>query len=117
MAASTYFVGAAVLSPQLPLQGALQEATHDAKSPTFLMVAKNDRTTESVTSLAKILEERNHPYAQKIYPSFLPTSDPANLRGHLIIGAGGVSISGKDVLQFFGRYLGTGRVAHAGEQG
>jgi len=72
------------------------------------MVASNDRTTSSVTTLAEVFEKRGVPHRMRIYESFTPTQGyGGGAPGHAVFSAQGVSVWERDVVQFLGRYLST----------
>jgi dienelactone hydrolase len=87
---------------------ALTAAAQKSTTPTLLQVAENDRTTESITKVGKILEKRGVPHRIVIYPPFVATSSPTfttGAPGHMVFSERGMSIWGNDVLEFLGRYL------------
>jgi dipeptidyl aminopeptidase/acylaminoacyl peptidase len=53
--------------------GALVAAAEKSATPTLFMVAKNDRTTLSVTTLAEIFRKRNVAHKLAIYDPFTPS--------------------------------------------
>src|SRR5262249_45660074 len=83
-------------------------------TPTLLQVAENDRTTDSITTLAEIFKGRGVPHRMVIYEPFTP--QPADgavavgfntAPGHEGFGAAqGGRVWEKDVLEFLARYLG-----------
>lgn len=88
------------------LREALTAAAKQTTTPVMLMVAKNDRTTESITTLAAVLKRRNAIHDSIVYPDFTPASVPAGVApGHMIFGASGVDIWKRDVVAFFDKYL------------
>lgn len=91
-------------NPQV--RSALVSAAEKATTPTLLMVARNDRTTSSITTLAEILKRREVPYRMVIYEPFMPPrADVAMAPGHRVFSAQGMSVWEGDVLEFLGRYL------------
>jgi dienelactone hydrolase len=94
-----------------PLRSALIAAAEKATTPTLLMVAQNDRSTESITTLGKIFKKRGVPHRVIVYGPFTPQQvsypDEFNTApGHEVFRAQGVHVWEKDVLEFLGRYLG-----------
>jgi dienelactone hydrolase len=88
------------------VRNALIAAAEKADTPTLFMVANNDRTTSSVTTLADIFEKRGVPHRTIIYKSFAPTQGyGGGAPGHAVFSAQGVSVWESDVVQFLGRYL------------
>lgn len=86
------------------LRSALSSAASKSATPTLFMVAKNDRTTDSITTLAKIFEKRAVPHQLVIYEPFTPhTSVEAPAPGHVIFSSQGASIWENDVVQFLNR--------------
>jgi hypothetical protein len=76
------------------------------KVPVLFMDAQNDATTESVVTLAGVMQAAGAPHELKIYPAFTPKADTGNVApGHLIFDAEGVPIWGRDVTAFLGKYL------------
>jgi dienelactone hydrolase len=89
------------------VRSALIAAAAKAATPTLFMVAKNDRTTLSVTTLAEIYEKRGVPYGMVIYEPFMPTQGTGvTAPGHAVFSAQGVSLWERDVVRFMDRYLG-----------
>ncbi|HEX3071164.1 MAG TPA: alpha/beta fold hydrolase [Thermoanaerobaculia bacterium] len=88
------------------VRSALIAAAGKSKTPTLFQVAKNDRTTVSVTSLAAIFEKRGQPNRLVIYDAFTaPVAGHADAPGHLIFSMYGAGIWESDVVQFLNRYL------------
>jgi dienelactone hydrolase len=94
------------------LRAALERAAHQVKVPVLFMDAQNDRTTESITTLAKILQLSSRPQQVRIYPSFTPS--PAQVAvaqrqgialGHLIFDAEGMPWWQNDVVGFLDQYV------------
>lgn len=93
-----------------PVSGTLQNALKDAAQkihvPVLLMDAKNDRTTDAVTQLAKIFDKNSTPNQLILYDSFQPSQNPDHIApGHLIFSLQGYTIWQDDVRSFFERYL------------
>jgi len=93
-----------------PVSGTLQKALKDAAQkihiPVLLMDAKNDRTTDAVTQLAKIFEKNSTPNQLILYDSFQPSQNQDHIApGHLIFSLQGYTIWQDDVRNFFERYL------------
>lgn len=84
---------------------ALTDAAEKSNTPTLFQVAQNDRTTDSITTLAKIFEKRGLAHRQVIYPPFTSEDARAIAPGHMVFGAKGVEVWEQDVLEFLGRYL------------
>ena len=73
------------------------------------MVAQNDRTTASITTLASALQAQNPATEVIIYPPFIPNRNPRNTApGHLIFSEQGSAIWENDVRTFFSKHLGDG---------
>ena len=87
------------------LRGELISAAEKTNTPTLLLVAKNDRTTSSITTLAGILDKRGVQHRMVVYDAFTPQRAGSAAPGHAIFSAQGVRIWEKDVLEFLGRYL------------
>jgi dienelactone hydrolase len=86
------------------LRTALTAAASKSTTPTLFMVAKNDRTTVSITTLAGIFEKRAIPHQLVIYEPFTPSSGgEAVAPGHLIFSSQGASIWENDVVQFLNK--------------
>jgi dienelactone hydrolase len=89
------------------LRSTLIAAARKAATPTLFMVAKNDRTTSSITTLADIFKNRGVPYRMVIYEPFTPAQGTrVAAPGHAVFSAQGASVWETDVVQFLGRYLG-----------
>ena len=96
-----------------PLRSALIAAAEKATTPTLLMVAQNDRSTESITTLGEIFKKRGVPHRVIVYGPFTPQQvsypDAFNTApGHEVFRAQGMHVWEKDVLEFLARYLGAG---------
>src|SRR5262245_20200364 len=90
------------------IRAALTAAAQKSRTPTLLQVAENDRTTDSITSVAKIFEKRGVPHRMVIYPPFTaaaPLTVGTNAPGHMVFADGGMSVWSADALEFLGRYL------------
>jgi len=88
------------------LRSVLIAAAEKAATPTLFMVAKNDRTTSSITTLAEIFEKRGVPHQTVIYEPFTPAQGTrVAAPGHAVFSAQGASVWENDVVQFLGRYL------------
>ena len=88
------------------MRNALMAAAEKSTTPTLLMVAKNDRTTSSVTTLADIFKKRNTPHTLVIYEPFSPPQPTRAAPGHALFSVQGTDLWEKDVIEFLGRYLG-----------
>jgi dienelactone hydrolase len=98
--------GALVWSSNAAMRDALADAARKAQAPVFLMVAENDRTTDSITTLDRVLTDRGWPHQTRIYPPFHPSRGGIpNAPGHLIFGREGVPVWRGDAVAFFDRYL------------
>ena len=81
-------------------------AARQVRLPMLLMVAQNDRTTASITTLSSILTAGNPATELTIYPPFTPSRNPTGIApGHLIFSEEGSSIWENDVRTFFAKYL------------
>jgi dienelactone hydrolase len=105
--------GAALTWDHSPaMQRALKEAAGRIHIPLLGMVAKNDRTTESVQSVVREAEKHGTAAKLIVYPAFTPRRDPNGAApGHMIFGVEGWRIWESDVKEFLGKYL-----AEAGTQ-
>jgi dienelactone hydrolase len=89
------------------LRDALTGAARKTATPTLLMVARNDRTTSSITTLADVFKNRGLPHEMVIYEPFTPRAGTRVLApGHAVFSAQGLSVWETDVVRFLGRYLG-----------
>jgi len=86
------------------LQGALIAAALKARTPTLFLVAQNDRTTASVTTLADIFAKRGTSHRLVIYEPW-PPGAPVGTLGHGVFSQRGVGVWERDVVEFLGRYL------------
>jgi dienelactone hydrolase len=91
------------------LRAALVEAAQKTSTPTLLLVAQNDATTASITTLAQILDKRGIAQRTVIYPPFTPVRGRFAAPGHAVFSSQGVAVWEKDVVEFLGRYLGAKR--------
>ena len=87
------------------MRSALIAAAEKSATPTLFMVAKNDRTTSSVTTLADIFTKRNVVHKLVIYEPFTPSQPGRVAPGHALFSAQGASLWENDVIEFLGRYL------------
>src|SRR5262249_5215046 len=78
------------------LREALPVAAQQVRAPVLLMVAQNDATTASITTLADVLRRQNPATEMIIYPPFTP-GGPAPAPGHAIFSAQGSMIWENDV--------------------
>lgn len=89
------------------MRNELAAAARKTTTPTLLMVAQNDRTTASITTLADIYKERGIPHRTVIYEPFVPQQGSAGVApGHMVFSSQGVQVWQKDALEFLDRYLG-----------
>ena len=92
------------------LRSALIAAAEKAMTPALLQVAQNDRTTDSITTLAEIFKKRGVAHRMVIYEPFTPQQPVGQgsqqAPGHEVFRAQGVHVWEKDVLEFLARYLG-----------
>ncbi len=90
------------------VRSALIAAAEKGMTPALLLVAQNDRTTASITTLADIFTKRGVPHRMVIYEPFTPpqAGGAAIAPGHLVFSAQGTQVWERDVLEFLGRYLG-----------
>jgi dienelactone hydrolase len=101
--------GALVWDGSAALRDALLAAARQVRCPVLLMVAQNDRTTASITSIANILQAHNPTTELIVYPPFGPSRNPRNIApGHLLFSEEGSPVWESDVRGFFAKYLGTG---------
>jgi carboxymethylenebutenolidase len=87
------------------MRSALIEAAEKSTTPTLFMVAKNDRTTASVTTLAEAFKKRDVPHRLVIYEPFTPSRGGGVAPGHALFSSQGASLWENDVVEFLGRYL------------
>jgi dienelactone hydrolase len=97
------------------MRSALIAAAEKATTPALLLVAQNDRTTDSITTLAEIFKKRGVPHRMVVYEPFTPqpaggavtAGIPLNpAPGHEVFRAQGMHVWERDVLEFLARYLG-----------
>jgi dienelactone hydrolase len=99
--------GALTWNGNAEVRSALIAAADKATTPTLLLVAQNDRTTASITTLADIFKQRGVPHRVVIYPPFTPLQGGrATAPGHRVFSDEGAGVWERDVLEFLGRYLG-----------
>ena len=100
------------------MRSSLIAAAEKAKTPALLMVAQNDRTTDSITTLAEIYKKRGMAHRMVIYEPFTPQSTAraaTEAPGHDVFRAHGVHVWERDVIEFLARYLGAASTgAHGG---
>src|SRR5262247_623286 len=95
------------------VRSALIAAAEKGRTPVLLLVAQNDRTTASITTLAEVFKKRGVPHRMVIYEPFTPLQAggvgiPFNTApGHLVFTAQGTHVWERDVLEFLARYLGS----------
>src|SRR5882724_754795 len=87
------------------MRSALIAAAEKSTTPTLFMVARNDRTTASVTTLADVFKKRDVPHRLVIYEPFTPSQGGRAAPGHALFSSQGVSLWENDVIEFLGRYL------------
>jgi dienelactone hydrolase len=87
------------------LRAALMAAAEKSATPTLFMVASNDRTTSSITTLADIYKARGIAHRAVIYKPFTPTQGRPGVPGHAVFGAQGTAVWEADVVQFLDRHL------------
>lgn len=98
--------GAALTWDHSPaMQAALKEAAGKIRIPLLGMVAKNDRTTESVKAVVR--EAEKHGVTAKFieYPAFKPQDAGGVAPGHMIFGREGWQVWEGDVKEFLGSQL------------
>lgn len=95
--------GALTWNANRHMRSALIEAAEKSTVPTLFMVASNDRTTASVTTLADIFKKRNVAHKLVIYEPF--QSSQGTALGHALFSSQGASLWENDVVEFLGRYL------------
>lgn len=99
--------GAALTWDHSPaMQAALKEAAGKIQIPLLGMVAKNDRTTESVKAVVREAEAHGATTKLIVYPPFSPRDAAGVAPGHMIFGREGWQVWEEDVKQFLGKYLG-----------
>jgi len=103
--------GALTWSTNAGVRRALIAAAEKTTTPTLLLVAENDRTTDSITTLGAIFEKRGIEHRTVIYAPFLASEQTfaSGPLGHRLFSAQGVNVWRRDVLEFLARYLGSNR--------
>ena len=99
--------GALTWNDNAGVRSALIAAAEKSTTPTLLLVAENDRTTDSITTLDEIFKRRGVEHRTMIYGPFA-TREPSFASaapGHRLFSAQGVSVWRRDVLDFLARYL------------
>lgn len=91
------------------MRSALITAAGKSTTPTLFMVAKNDRTIESVTTLAEIFRKGDVPHKLIIYEPFTPSQPGRAAPGHTLFSSQGASLWESDVVEFLARYLAVSR--------
>ena len=99
--------GALTWSGNPSVREALTTAAQTTNTPVLLMVAISDRTTESVTTLARHLQARNVPHRLIVYGSSGPVRGKEELvaLGHRVFSQQGAEVWRDDVIEFLNRYL------------
>lgn len=98
--------GAALTWDHSPaMQAALKEAARKIRVPLLGMVAKNDRTTESVKAVVREAEAHGTTAKLIVYPPFKPHDAAGVAPGHMIFGREGWQVWEADVKEFLGKYL------------
>ena len=97
--------GALTWNGNASVRGALVAAAERATTPTLLLVAQNDRTTGSITTLAEIYKQRGVPHRMVLYEPFTPQRAGAAAPGHAVFSDQGLEVWKADVLEFLGTYL------------
>lgn len=99
--------GAALTWDHSPaMQTALKEAAGKIRIPLLGMVAKNDRTTESVKEVVREAEKHGAVTKLIVYPPFTPNEIGGVAPGHMIFGKEGWRIWEADLKEFLEKYLG-----------
>jgi dienelactone hydrolase len=97
------------------LRSALIAAAEKTTTPALLLVAENDRSTASITTLAEIFKKRGVPHRMVIYEPFTPQQARGAVTvgirfnsapGHSVFEPQGMHVWERDVLEFLARYLG-----------
>jgi hypothetical protein len=85
---------------------ALTTAAGKVKVPVYFMDAKNDATTDAVTTCDAVLKKNGVPEQLTIYPPFTPSQNADNIPpGHLIFSVEGVNLWSADALSFLSAHL------------
>jgi len=87
------------------MQQALKEAAGKVRIPLLGMVAKNDRTTESVKAVVHEAEANGATAKLIVYPAFTPRDAGGVPPGHMIFGREGWKIWEEDLKEFFSKNL------------
>lgn len=87
------------------LQRTMVDAAETMQVPMLLLVAKNDRTTDAITTLDAAMTAKGLPHEMKIYPPYHPMHHASVPDGHTMFEADGAGIWGDDVTGFLRRYL------------
>ena len=99
--------GAALTWDHSPaMQVALKDAAKKVRVPLLGMVAKNDRTTESVKAVVREAEAHGSQTKLIVYPPFTPQDTAGVAPGHMIFGREGWRVWEADVKEFLAKYLG-----------
>jgi dienelactone hydrolase len=99
--------GAALTWDHSPaMQVALKEAAGRIRIPLLGMVAKNDRTTDSVKAVVQEAEAHGATTKLIVYPPFTPQDAAGVAPGHMIFGREGWQVWEGDLKEFLGKYLG-----------
>ncbi|HKW62432.1 MAG TPA: dienelactone hydrolase family protein [Candidatus Acidoferrum sp.] len=99
--------GAALTWDHSPaMQAAMKEAGGKIRIPLLGMVAKNDRTTESVKAVVREAEKHGATTKLIVYPAFTPREAGGIAPGHTIFGREGRPVWEADVKEFMDKYLG-----------
>jgi dienelactone hydrolase len=100
--------GALTWDGSAAIRSALIAAAEKVTTPTLLLVAENDRTTASITTLGEIFKKRRVAHQMVVYGPFLPAqrASAGVAPGHRLFSAEGVNVWQRDVLEFLRRYLG-----------
>lgn len=88
------------------MQAALKGAAGKIGIPLLGMVAKNDRTTESVKEVVREAEKHGGVTKLIVYPPFAPNEAGGVAPGHMIFGKEGWRIWEADLKEFLEKYLG-----------
>jgi dienelactone hydrolase len=87
------------------MQQALKQAAGQVRIPLLGMVAKNDRTTESVKAVVHEAEAHGAIAKLIVYPAFAPRDAGGVSPGHMIFGRDGWKIWEADLREFLSNYL------------
>lgn len=98
--------GAALTWDHSPaMQAALKDAAGKIRIPLLGMVAKNDRTTESVKAVVYEAEKHGATVKLIVYPAFTPQEAGGVAPGHMIFGREGWRVWEADVKEFLAKNL------------